>query len=93
MASGQGYETALAQVVAEALGVDPTEVRMHLGNTDIAPYGMGSRGARGGTAGGSVLPDARRRRCGARSCAIAAALLGLNTRRRVAARRRRAWSA
>ena len=50
MASGQGYETAFAQVVAEALGVDPEMCRIHLGNTDTAPYGMGSRGARGGTA-------------------------------------------
>ena len=55
MTSGQGYETALAQAAAEGLGVSPEIVRLHLGNTDIAPYGMGSRGARGGTAGSSVL--------------------------------------
>jgi len=42
-------------VVAEGLGVDPAHVLLHTGNTDIAPYGMGSRGARGGTAGGGVL--------------------------------------
>ncbi len=54
-ATGQGYETAMAQAVAEGLGVDPSLVRIHLGHTDIAPYGMGSRGARGGTAGGGVL--------------------------------------
>jgi carbon-monoxide dehydrogenase large subunit len=54
-ASGQGYETAFAQVVADGLGVDPAQVRMHMGNTDVAPYGMGSRGARGGTAGGTAL--------------------------------------
>ena len=29
--------------------------RIQLGHTDIAPYGMGSRGARGGTAGGGTL--------------------------------------
>ena len=55
MASGQGYETAFAQVVAEPLGVDPARGELHLGNTDVAPYGMGSRGARGGTAGGGAL--------------------------------------
>ena len=54
-ASGQGYETAFAQVVADGLGVDPVQVRMQMGNTDVAPYGMGSRGARGGTAGGTAL--------------------------------------
>jgi carbon-monoxide dehydrogenase large subunit len=78
MGSGQGYDTALAQAKAEGLGVSPEIVRLHLGNTDVAPYGMGSRGARGGTAvsavlllvGGTVLRKA---------CAIAAAMLGLNS--------------
>lgn len=73
--TGQGYETALAQAVSEGLGVGPARVRIHLGHTDIAPYGMGSRGARGGTAGGGVLYlcalDAR-----AKVLAIAAQMLG-----------------
>ena len=78
MASGQGYETAFSQVVADGLGVDADAVRIHLGNTDTAPYGMGSRGARGGTAGGGVLlltAQALREKV----LAIAAHLLGLNT--------------
>jgi aerobic carbon-monoxide dehydrogenase large subunit len=54
-ATGQGYETALSQAVAEGLGVPSSSVKIHLGHTDIAPYGMGSRGARGGTAGGGTL--------------------------------------
>lgn len=54
-ATGQGYETSLANAVAEGLGVAPALVKLHLGHTDIAPYGMGSRGARGGTAGGGTL--------------------------------------
>jgi carbon-monoxide dehydrogenase large subunit len=54
-ATGQGYETALAQAVAEGLGVRPQDVRILIGHTDVAPYGMGSRGARGATAGGGVL--------------------------------------
>jgi aerobic carbon-monoxide dehydrogenase large subunit len=77
MGSGQGYETSLAQAVAEGLGVAAEDVRLHTGNTDTAPYGMGSRGARGGTAGGSVLllaAQAVQRKV----CAIAAARLGLN---------------
>lgn len=53
-ATGQGYETAYGQAVAEGLGVSPEDVSVHVGNTDIAPYGMGSRGARGGTAGGGT---------------------------------------
>jgi aerobic carbon-monoxide dehydrogenase large subunit len=55
MGTGQGYETSLAQAVAEGLGVDASAVRVELGNTDVAPYGMGSRGARGATAGGGAL--------------------------------------
>lgn len=53
--TGQGYETSLSHAVAEGLGVPVPQVRIHLGHTDIAPYGMGSRGARGGTAGGGTL--------------------------------------
>lgn len=75
--SGQGYESAMANAVAEGLGVHPSSVRMYLGHTDIAPYGMGSRGARSGTAGGGALYlcalDARRK-----VLAIAAACLGLD---------------
>jgi len=54
-ATGQGYETSLAHAVAEGLGILPQQVHLHIGHTDIAPYGMGSRGARGGTAGGGTL--------------------------------------
>jgi carbon-monoxide dehydrogenase large subunit len=78
MGSGQGYETTFAQVVAEPLGVDPNDVQIHLGNTDTAPYGMGSRGARGGTVGGSVLLMAAQA-LRDKVLTIAAALLGLNT--------------
>jgi len=78
MASGQGYETALAQAAAEGLGVPIDSVRVHLGNTDVAPYGMGSRGARGGTAGSSVLLLAGQT-LQRKMCAIAASLLGLNS--------------
>ncbi len=53
--SGQGYETAFSQVIAEGLGVAPSQIRILMGNSDIAPYGMGSRGARGGTAGGGAF--------------------------------------
>lgn len=78
MGSGQGYETALAQAVAGGLGVSADAVRMRMGNTDIAPYGMGSRGARGGTAGGSALFLAGQI-LQRKICAIAGGLLGLNS--------------
>lgn len=77
MASGQGYETALVQAVAEGLGADPAAVRLDIGNTDTAPYGMGSRGARGAAAGGGVLYLAARA-LGDKVLAIAAREIGLN---------------
>ena len=77
MGTGQGYETAFAQAVAEPLGVDPVEVDIRLGNTDIAPYGMGSRGARGATAAGGTLFLAAQETAN-KVRAIAAAMLGLN---------------
>jgi carbon-monoxide dehydrogenase large subunit len=62
--------------VAEGLGVEVSSVRVHLGHTDVAPYGMGSRGSRGATAGGGTLflcaRDAQ-----AKVLAIAAGLLAL----------------
>lgn len=78
MTSGQGYETVFAQAVAEGLGVDPAEVTVHLGNTDIAPYGMGSRGSRGATAAGGVLYLAAVA-ARAKALVIAAHQLGLNS--------------
>jgi len=78
MTSGQGYETVFAQTVAEGLGVDPDEVTVHLGNTDVAPYGMGSRGARGATAAGGVLYIAAMA-ARDKALAIAAHRLGLNS--------------
>ena len=77
-ASGQGYETAFAQVVADGLGVEPAQVRMHMGNTDVAPYGMGSRGARGGTAGGTAL-FLSARDANEKVLAIAAKMLGFDS--------------
>ncbi len=77
MGSGQGYETSLAQAVAAGLGAAVADVTMQLGDSDIAPYGMGSRGARGGTAGGGALHLAGQR-LRAKLLAIAADMLGLN---------------
>jgi len=77
-ATGQGYETAFAQVVADGLGVEPSQVRMQMGNTDVAPYGMGSRGARGGTAGGTAIFLAARE-ANEKVLAIAAQMLGFDS--------------
>ena len=78
MGSGQGYETTLAQCAATGLGARLDEIRVDLGHTDIAPYGMCSRGARGGTAGGGVVLRAAQR-LKAKVLAIAAHQIGLNS--------------
>jgi carbon-monoxide dehydrogenase large subunit len=77
-ASGQGYETTLAQCCAEGLGARIEDIAVRLGNSDVAPYGMGSRGARGATVGGGVVLLAAQR-LGAKMLAIGASLLGLNS--------------
>lgn len=78
MGSGQGYETTLAQCAAEGLGCRVEDVAIQLGHSDIAPYGMGSRGSRGAAAGGGVILLAAQRLRG-KILAIAAAQLGLNS--------------
>lgn len=55
-AIGQGAATMVATVVAEELGVPVESVRVVEGDTDAAPYGLGSWGSRGATVGaGSLL--------------------------------------
>jgi aerobic carbon-monoxide dehydrogenase large subunit len=53
--AGQGHETTLAQAAAAGLGVRADDVAVRLGDTEVAPYGMGTRGARSGTAGGGAV--------------------------------------
>ena len=78
MGSGQGYETTLAQAAAAGLGAGFADVQVQIGNSDTAPYGMGSRGARGAAAGGGALYLAGLR-LQQKVLAIAAAMLGLNS--------------
>jgi carbon-monoxide dehydrogenase large subunit len=43
---GQGFETTYAQVVADALGVDPDDVDVITGDTGTIPYGIGTFASR-----------------------------------------------
>ncbi|MGH6770849.1 MAG: xanthine dehydrogenase family protein molybdopterin-binding subunit [Xanthobacteraceae bacterium] len=43
---GQGFETAMAQICAEALGVDYRTVRVIHGQTDLIDHGIGAHAAR-----------------------------------------------
>lgn len=52
---GQGLETTLAQVAADALGVRPEDVLVRHGDTLSAPYSVGTWGSRGGALGGGAV--------------------------------------
>ena len=43
---GQGSDTAMAQIVAETLDIRTEDVKVVHGNTDVAPYDMGTLGSR-----------------------------------------------
>lgn len=52
---GQGHETTLAQVAADALGVTPADVLVRHGDTLTTPYSVGTWGSRGAALGGGAV--------------------------------------
>ncbi|MGI8447211.1 MAG: xanthine dehydrogenase family protein molybdopterin-binding subunit, partial [Streptosporangiaceae bacterium] len=52
---GQGIETVLAQIAADALGVDPGQVSVVNGDTDRQPFGGGSWASRSTVVAGSAV--------------------------------------
>ena len=57
---GQGHLTTVAQALADELSVPIEKIRVQSGDTAAAPYGMGTRGARGGVVSvGAALGAAR----------------------------------
>ncbi|MGH9212744.1 MAG: xanthine dehydrogenase family protein molybdopterin-binding subunit [Acidimicrobiales bacterium] len=72
---GQGLETTLAQVACEVLGVDPAGVHVVHGDTETAPYGMGTFASRSMVMAGGATYRACQQ-LGAKITAIAAHLLG-----------------
>ncbi len=55
---GQGHETTFAQVVAELVGCDASQVEIVHGDTANTPMGMGTYGSRSLAVGGSALVKA-----------------------------------
>jgi aerobic carbon-monoxide dehydrogenase large subunit len=55
---GQGHETVMAQVAADALGVLPENVYVRHGDTLTTPYSVGTWGSRGGPLGGGAVHEA-----------------------------------
>jgi len=71
---GQGHETTYAQIVAEELGIPASDVAVEEGDTDTAPYGLGTYASRSTpTAGAAGAMAARKIKAKARR--IAAYLL------------------
>lgn len=72
---GGGSDTAIAQVVAEVLGIEPEAITMIQGDTDRCPFGFGNSSARATMLGASsaalAAEDVR-----AKLMAIASAILG-----------------
>lgn len=71
---GQGHETTFAQIIAEELGIPASDVEVEHGDTDTAPYGLGTYASRSTpTAGAAAAMAARKIRAKAKK--IAAHLL------------------
>ncbi len=71
---GQGHETTYAQIIAEELGIPADHIAVEEGDTDTAPYGLGTYASRSTpTAGAAAAKAARKLRDKART--IAAYLL------------------
>jgi len=71
---GQGHETTYAQIIAEELGIPASDVEVEEGDTDTAPYGLGTYASRSTpTAGAAGAMAARKIKAKARK--IAAHLL------------------
>ncbi len=60
VSQGQGHLTTVAQALADDFAIPIEQVRVHSGDTAAAPYGMGTRGSRGGVVStGAALGAAR----------------------------------
>jgi carbon-monoxide dehydrogenase large subunit len=71
---GQGHETTYAQIIAQELGIPAEHIKVEEGDTDTAPYGLGTYASRSTpTAGAAAAVAARKLRDKARK--IAAHLL------------------
>lgn len=58
---GQGHETTYAQIVAEELGIPAAHVQVEEGDTDTAPYGLGTYASRSTPVGGAACAMAARK--------------------------------
>src|SRR5256714_15618104 len=72
---GQGQETSFAQIVADQLGVDISDITVIHGDTAIVQYGIGTFGSRATAVGGTAVYMAVEKRI-EKARQIAAPMLG-----------------
>jgi carbon-monoxide dehydrogenase large subunit len=58
---GQGHETTYAQIVAQELGIPAKDVQVEEGDTDTAPYGLGTYASRSTPTSGAATAMAARK--------------------------------
>ena len=58
MSQGQGHATTYAQIIASELGIPSDDIQIEEGNTDTAPYGLGTYGSRSTPVGAAATARA-----------------------------------
>jgi len=58
---GQGHETTFAQIIAEELGFPVQDIKIEYGDTDTAPYGLGTYASRSTPVAGAATAMAARK--------------------------------
>jgi carbon-monoxide dehydrogenase large subunit len=58
---GQGHETTFAQIIAEELGFPVSDIKIEEGDTDTAPYGLGTYASRSTPVAGAATAVAARK--------------------------------
>jgi aerobic carbon-monoxide dehydrogenase large subunit len=58
---GQAHETTYAQIIATELGIPANDITIEEGNTDTAPYGLGTYGSRSTPVAGAATAMAARK--------------------------------
>ena len=58
---GQGHETTWAQIIATEIGIPADDIAVEEGNTDTAPYGLGTYGSRSTPVAGAAIAMASRK--------------------------------
>jgi len=71
---GQGHQTTYAQIIASELGISSDDIQIEEGDTDTAPYGLGTYGSRTTPVGAAATAVAARK-IKAKAAKIAAHLL------------------